>query len=148
MTTPGTTIKWPLILVAALGTQAYLLLADIVFVSYYAQLVNPGHETAYYSAFAQDTAGAFVFCFAPVSIYLITTWLCNKARHRPYVHALAYIACYYLLDLGIVALIAIDQFSKTLQASYLLNLLALFVSAAVAAWLWQRRQHNEVEAAV
>ena len=133
------TVKWPLILVAALGTQVYLLLADVIFVTYYAQLSNPGHEPAFYTMFAQETAGAFVFCFAPASIYLIASWLCRRAAAAPYLHATLYVAGYYVLDYAVIAAMAFDQMGETLKLPFLLNGLAMLASALVAARLAGRR---------
>lgn len=132
-------VKWPLILVAALGTQVYLLLADVVFVTYYAQLSNPGREPAFYTTFAQETAGAFVFCFAPASIYLIASWLCRRAGRAPYLHAALYIAGYYVLDFAVIASVALEQIDETMKVPFLLNMVAMFVSALVAARIVDRR---------
>ncbi|HTQ99102.1 MAG TPA: hypothetical protein VMH83_03890 [Candidatus Acidoferrum sp.] len=132
--------KWPLVLIAALTSQVVLLLADVIFVSYYSWFANPGHDQAFYSAFAQETAGAFVFCFAPPFLYLVTTWLCDKAAHSPWLHAMAFITLYYVLDLGIIVMMAADKLGDTLHAGYLTNLAMMYVSAAVSVWLWQRRQ--------
>jgi hypothetical protein len=125
-------------MVAALGTQVYLILADVIFVTYYAQLGNPGLEQAAYSEFARQTAGAFVFCFAPASLYLIAAWLCRKAGTAPYLHAFLFIALYYALDIAIVALVAPGQLGETLRVPYLLNGAMMLLSTGFAAWQWQR----------
>jgi hypothetical protein len=131
-------LKWPLILVAALGTQVYLLLADVIFVTYYAQLSVTGRDPDFYMQFARDTAGAFVFCFAPASIYLIARWLCLRAGSAPYLHAVLYIVGYYVLDYAVIVSIALDEIGETLRVPFLLNAAAMLVSALVSAWLVDR----------
>ena len=131
-------VKWPLILVAALGTQVFLLGADFVFVTYYAYLSVTGRESEFYLQFARETAGAFVFCFAPASIYLIARWLCLRAGSAPYLHAVLYIAGYYLLDYAVIVSMALDEIGETLRVPFLLNAAAMLVSALVAAWLVDR----------
>ncbi|HUQ51480.1 MAG TPA: hypothetical protein VM692_04610 [Gammaproteobacteria bacterium] len=133
-------VKWPLVLVAALGTQVFLLLADFIFVTYYAQLSVTGRDTTYYMQFARETAGAFVFCFAPASIYLIASWLCRRGAEAPYLHAASYIAGYYVLDYAVIASVARDEIGETLRLPFLLNALAMLVSALVAAWVVARRR--------
>jgi hypothetical protein len=126
-------VKWPLVLVASLGTQVFLLLADFVFVTYYAQLSVTGRDTAYYMQFARETAGAFIFCFAPASIYLIASWLCRRGAEAPYLHAVLYIAGYYVLDFAVIASVALDEIGETLRVPFLLNAFAMLISALVAA---------------
>lgn len=92
-------IKWPLFLVAGLGTQVFLLLADVIFVTYYGQLTVPGQDQAFYDKFALDTAPAFVFTFAPFPLYIITRWLCAKATGNYYAVALLYFGALILIEL-------------------------------------------------
>jgi hypothetical protein len=131
-------VKWPLILVASLGTQVFLLAADFVFVTYYAQLSVTGRDPDYYLQFARETAGAFVFCFAPASVYLIASWLCRRAQAAPYLHAVLYIVGYLVLDYAVIVSVALDEIRETLRLPFLLNHLAMLVSALVGAWQVER----------
>jgi hypothetical protein len=83
---------------AGLGTMVFLLLADVVFVTFYAQLVNPGQDQAFYDQFALDTAGPFIFCFAPFPMYIVSRWICNKAGQKAYLHASLYFGAFHLID--------------------------------------------------
>jgi hypothetical protein len=131
-----TTPRWFLLLLTTLATQVILMLADVIFVFYYAQFSKPGLEQAAYTTFAEETAGPFVFCFAPLAVYLIVRWLCRKAGRAPLLHAGLLVALYYLIDI----LIVIAFFSSTDRdmpmqvVPYLLNAAAMLGAALLAGW--------------
>lgn len=131
-----TTPRWFLLLLTALVMQATLMLADVIFVFHYATFANPGLEQAAYSAFAAQTAGAFVFCFAPPVVYLITAWLCRKVGKAPLLHAGLLVALYYVLDvLIVIAFVSSSDTEVPMRiAPYLLNGLAILGGALLAGW--------------
>ena len=124
--------RWTLVVVAGLGTMVFLLLADVIFVTYYAQLKAPGQDQAFYNQFALDTAGPFIFCFSPFPVYIISRWLCEKAGNQYYLHAGLYIASYYLLDVLMIA--GMGAWEGLLSLEYLLNVLAFAAGALAGAY--------------
>jgi hypothetical protein len=131
-------IKWALVLVAGLGTMVFLLLADVIFVTYYALLANPGQEQAYYNQFALDTAGAFIFCFAPFPVYLISRWLCDKAGHAHYLHAVLLIAAFYLIDVIMIA--GMGTWEGMGRPEYWLNAASMLAGALAGAFFAKRAE--------
>jgi hypothetical protein len=129
-------IKWALLLVAGLGTMVFLLLADVVFVTYYAQLVNPSQDQAFYNQFALDTAGPFIFCFAPFPIYIVTRWLCNKAGRDFFLHALLYFAAFYLIEF--IMLAVMGTWEGLLLLSYWLNVASMLAGVLAGAYFATR----------
>ena len=136
-------IRWPLVIVAGLGMMVFLLLADVVFVTYYAQLSNPGQEQAFYNQFAVDTAGAFIFCFAPFPVYLTARWLCNKAGTAFFAHALLLVAAFYLLDIAMIA--GMNTWEGLATPQYWLNFASMLAGACVAAFNATREQRSAVD---
>lgn len=133
-------IRWSLVMIAGLGTMVLLMLADVVFVTHYALLGNPGQEQAFYNQFAEDTAAAFVFCFAPLPLYLISRWLCARAGSAPWAHALLLVASFYVLDVAMLAGMGLLQ--GLARPEYWLNGLALLAGALAGAWFHVRSQHS------
>lgn len=131
-----TTPRWFLLLLTALVTQVTLMLADVIFVFYYATFSQPGLDQAAYSTFAAQTAGAFVFCFAPPVLYLIAAWLCRKVGKAPMLHAGLLVVLYYLLDILIViAFLGSSDTEVPMQVvPYLLNGVAMLGGALLAGW--------------
>lgn len=138
-------IKWALLLIAGLGTMVFLLLADVVFVTFYGQLVNPGQDQAFYNQFALDTAGPFVFCFAPFPIYIITRWICDKAGSGYYQHALLYFGAFELIELIMFA--GMGTWEGMLLLSYWLNV-ASKLSGVLAGAYFADKAGRKVAAAV
>lgn len=131
-----TTPRWFLLLLTALATQVILMLADVVFVFYYSVFAKPGLDQAAYTAFAQETAGAFVFCFAPLALYLIAGWLCRKVGQAAMLHAALLVALYYALDILIViAFLGSSDTTQPMQVvPYVLNGVAMLAGALLAGW--------------
>ena len=97
-------LQWHLVFLVAFGTLVVLVLAHVLFVAFYAHLMNPEHEQAFYSDFAQHTGTPFVFFFAPLPIFLIARWVGRKAPSLAMIHALLIVAVSVALDVTIVAL--------------------------------------------
>lgn len=135
MSTPNE-IKWPLLLVTGLGTLVFLLLADVVFVTFYGQLVNPGQEQAFYDKFALDTASAFVFCFAPFPLYIITRWICDKAGDHFYQNALLYFAAIHLFDFVLIT--SMGALNSVLLPTYWLNVASKLAGILAGAYFASR----------
>lgn len=129
-------IKWALLLVAGLGTMVFLLFADVVFVTYYAQLVNPGQDQAFYDKFALDTAGPFIFCFAPFPVYIVTRWICNKAGRDFLLHALLYFGAFYLIEF--IMLAVMGTWEGLLSLSYWLNVASMLTGVLAGAYFATR----------
>ncbi len=129
-------IHWHLIFLVAFGTLVVLVLAHVLFVAYYAHLMNPAHDQAYYSEFAQHTGAPFVFFFAPVPVFLLVRWVGRKARHQAFVHAGLIVAIFLILDITIVALAG--QAAFLLTAGALLAYSSKIVAALLGGWMAQK----------
>ena len=95
-------LKWQLLIMAGLGTVILMYAADIIFVWFYAQFKNPGQEPEFYTQFAYDTAAPFIFCVAPLLMYIISRWLCERGGQLFYIYALCYFLLYFLIDMSLV----------------------------------------------
>lgn len=124
-------IRWPLLLVTALGMMVFLMLADVVFVTYYAQLGNPGQPQEFYNEFAMQTAGAFVFCLAPFPAYLLTRWLCAKTGQHFFAYAVLLVAAFYGFDVIMIA--AMGAWEGLASPQYWLNTAAMLAGAMAGA---------------
>jgi hypothetical protein len=132
----STKIHWHLVFLAAFGTLVLLVLADVLFVAYYAHLMDPAHDQAYYSQFAQNTAAPFVFFFAPLPIFLLMRWIGRKTKAKAMLHAVLMIAVMLILDISIAALAG--QAAALLTPGYLLPYIAKIVAALLGGWSAQR----------
>ena len=131
-----TTPRWFLLLLTAIATQVILMLADVIFVFYYSLFSKPGLDQAAYTLFAQETAAPFVFCFAPLALYMIASWLCRKAGSAPLLHASLLVALYYVLDILIVIAFtgSSEQTTPFPVVPYILNGIAMLGGALLAGW--------------
>lgn len=99
-----TKIHWHWVFMAAFGILVMLVLAHVLFVAFYAHLMDPGHDQNYYSAFAQKTGVPFVFFFAPLPIFLLVRRVGRKAGSNAMAHAILIIAINLILDVTIILL--------------------------------------------
>lgn len=81
---------------------------------------------------AQDNAGAFIFCFAPFPVYLLSRWLCDKGGHRHYLHAVLLIAAFYLIDVIMIA--GMGTWEGMLRPEYWLNVASMLAGALSGAF--------------
>lgn len=135
--------RWFLLILAALGMQVLLMLADVIFVTYYAKVSHPELDQAALSVFALETAGAFVFCFAPPVVYLIARWLCLKVGRDFLLHAGLLVVWYYVLDL--LFLLAYG-FAEFVVVPYLVNGAAMLTAALLAGWHVRRGSRPQAAA--
>ncbi len=136
--------KWLLLVIAALGTLVFLMLVDVVFVTYYVFLMNPGLEQEFYNDFAYETAAPFVFCFAPFPVFLTARWIGRKAGRAFYTHSILYIVFYIVIDLSII--VGSDAISKAEEPIFLifgLNIGVMMLAALFAAYQLSKEYARE-----
>lgn len=127
--TQSTKIQWHRVFLVAFGMLVLLVLAHVLFVAYYSHLMDPAHDQAYYSEFAQNTGAPFVFFFAPLPIFLLVRWVGKKDPSRALVHAVLITVVALVLDVTIVALAG-------KAASFLTPGILLAHIAKIVAGLW------------
>ncbi len=113
-----------------------LVLGDVLFVAYYSHLMDPMHDQAYYSDFAQKTGAPFVFFFAPLPIFLLVRWVSRKAPDKAMIHAALIIVVMLILDVSIVALAG--KAAELLRPEIILANIAKIVAAFLGGWVAQR----------
>ena len=96
-------IKWQLLIMTGLGTYIFLIAITLPYMWFYGQFTDPGHEMPYYSERANQMVPPFIFCFAPLAMYLISRWLCERVGQMFYLHAILYFLSQELIDLLLVA---------------------------------------------
>ncbi len=131
-------LQWHLVLLVTFGTLVVLVLAHVLFVAFYAHLMNTGHDQAFYSEFAQHTGTPFVFFFAPVPIFLIVRWVGRKAPHLAMKHALLIVAVSVALDVAIIALVG--KAAMLLNAGPLLAHAAKVAAMILGGWVVQKER--------
>jgi hypothetical protein len=133
---PSTKIHWHLVFMAAFGILVLLVLAFVLFVAFYSHLMDPAHDQAYYSEFAQKTGVPFVFFFAPLPIFLLVRWVGRKAKSNAMTHAVLIIAINLLLDVTITTLAG--QAADLFTLGHILAQLAKLTAALLGGWAAQR----------
>ena len=132
----STKIHWSLVFMVAFGILVLLVLAFVLFVAFYSHLMDPGHDQAYYSAFAQKTGVPFVFFFAPLPIFLLVRWVGRKAKNKAMTHAILIIAINLILDITITTLAG--QAEEWLKLGPMLAQVAKLAAALLGGWAAQR----------
>lgn len=133
---PSTKIHWHLVFMAAFGILVLLVLAFVLFVAFYSHLMDPAHDQAYYSEFAQKTGVPFVFFFAPLPIFLLVRWVGRKAKGNAMTHAVLIIAINLILDVTITTLAG--QAGDLFKLGHVLAQLAKVAAALLGGWAAQR----------
>ena len=129
-------ILWQWVFLVAFGTLVLLVLAHVLFVAFYAHLMDPGHDQAYYSQFAQRTGAPFVFFFAPLPTFLLARWVGRKSRPLALVHAALIVAIFLLLDLSITVLAGSAAY--LLQPAFLLTYATKIIATLLGGWSAKR----------
>ena len=129
-------ILWQWVFLVAFGTLVLLVLAHVLFVAFYAHLMDPGHDQAYYSKFAQNTGAPFVFFFAPLPIFLLTRWVGQKSRSQAMTHAVLIAALYLILDVCITTLAGMAP--ALLKPAFLITHSVQIVAALLGGWSVKR----------
>lgn len=132
----STKIHWSLVFMVAFGILVLLVLAFVLFVAFYSHLMDPAHDQAYYSAFAQKTGVPFVFFFAPLPIFLLVRWVGRKAKNKAMTHAILIIAINLILDITITTLAG--QAEEWLKLGPMLAQVAKLTAALLGGWAAQR----------
>jgi hypothetical protein len=134
--TRSTKIHWHLVFMAAFGSLVMLVLGHVLYVAYYAHLMDPVHDQAYYSDFAQKTGAPFVFFFAPLPIFLFVRWVGRKAPDKALTHAVLISIVMVILDVSIVTLAG--KTGELLRPGLILAHVAKIVAALLGGWMAQR----------
>ena len=130
-------ILWQWVFLVSFGTLVLLVLAHVLFVAFYAHLMDPAHDQAYYSAFAQNTGAPFVFFFAPLPIFLLTRWVGQKSPAQALVHAALIALIYLLLDISIATLA--DSAAMLLKPAFVLTHAIKILAALLGGWSAKRK---------
>ena len=125
-------IRWHWVFLVSFGTLVLLVLAHVLFVAYYSHLMNPAHDQAYYSQFAQHTGAPFVFFFAPLPIFLLVRWIGRKDPQQAMAHGILIAVVSLILDFTIVALAG--QVAAFLTAGIILAHIAKITAALAGSW--------------
>lgn len=129
-------IHWHYVFLVSFGTLVLLVLCHVLFVAFYSHLMNPAHDQAYYSQFAQHTGAPFVFFFAPLPVFLLVRWVGRKAKDKAMIHAVLISLVYIILDVTIITLAG--QAAAMLTAGFLLAHVAKIAAALLGGWMAQR----------
>lgn len=121
--------RWWLAVPFALGVMIVNVLISILYVAFYSFVIDPGHDEAYYQAYAQAAAPYSSIIAGIPLMFLAGRWIGSKFPKGNSVKAALLVwLVYFLIDLAIVAavgalaqiaLIFIISFTTKLAAAYL-----------------------------
>jgi hypothetical protein len=121
--------RWWLTFPAALGVMIVNVLISVLYVAVYSYLIDPGHEAAYYQAYAQVAAPYSSIIAGIPLMFLAGRWIGGKfAKGNSVKAALLVWLLYFCIDLalifatGVLAQIAVlfaISFSTKLAAAYM-----------------------------
>lgn len=126
--------RWWLAIPFALGVMIVNVVISVLYVVVYSYLIDPGHEEAYYQAYAQVAAPYSSIIAGIPLMFLAGRWIGGKFPKGNSVKAALLVwLVYFLIDLSIIAaagaliqiaLLFVVSFSTKFVAAYLGGVLA------------------------
>lgn len=126
--------RWWLAIPIALGVMILNVLISVLYMVAYGYLIDPGHDAAYYQAYAQVAAPYSSIIAGIPLMYLAGRWIGGKfPRGNSVKAALLVWLVYFILDILIVAAAgALAQIAILLVVSFVTKLGAAFLGGMSA----------------
>lgn len=138
----------PLDYIKALGvTLATVIITVIIsfpMVTFYAYVIEPGHQQEFYTQAAQWIAPWSSYIFGPIAFFLFNFWLAKRSSNRNAIaFAITTIAFYLIVEVTILTAMKTDIRDVLLNMKGIFWLSIKLIGALLGAYLGQKKLRAE-----